>query len=83
MCNENKNGIRIPNFIFPFYVHHNKYIQKHANIATHKKPALPSSNPINILFKNGFADIPSESFITINNNLIFINNIIYTYVTTI
>ena len=55
-------------------------MQNKANTPTHKKPALPFSNPINILFKKGLADIPSESTTTINNNLmIFFLN---TYATT-
>lgn len=55
--------------MFPFCVAHNKYKDKNANIATPINPAFPSSNPINILFKNELAAIPSESRITMNNKL--------------
>ena len=56
-------------------------MQRNPKIPTHKNPAFPSSKPINILLRKGLADIPSESLITINNNLkILIKN---TYATTI
>lgn len=70
MCKENINGILTPNLKLPFYVHHNKYKDKKANIATPTKPALPSSQLINILLRKELAAIPSLSLITINNNLI-------------